>query len=143
MVTARIFHPAAECALAQENEMTTEESQTKPLVNCLQQELYEGKSGAPSASDTPASHSAEPVQPSGWWAFQFDPANPTQLTMLVTLTKEQTGSSSTQGQGDGCLNFYSSLLNVNEVQSLYQWLALQMSQQMAGSGQKAKARDTT
>lgn len=123
--------------------MTTEDSQTKPLVNCLQQELYEGKSGAPPASDTTSSQPAEPAQPSGWWAFQYDPANPTQMTMLVTLAKEQTESSTPEGGGDGCLAFYSSLLSVNEVQSLYQWLALQMGQQMAGSGKKTIAPDTT
>lgn len=122
--------------------MTTEDSQIKPLVNCLQQELYEGKIGAPPASDTTTSPPAEPAQPSGWWAFQYDPSNPTQMTMLVTLGKEQTVSSPPEGDADGCLAFYSSLLNVNEVQSLYQWLALQMGQQMAGSGKKTTAPDT-
>jgi hypothetical protein len=112
--------------------MTIEDSQTK-LINCLQQELYKGKSGAPPAG---GGDTATNEKPSGWWAFQYDPATPTQLTMLVTLTKEQTDPTESNPGTDGgdCLAFYSNRLSVDEVQSLYQWLALQMGQQMSNAG---------
>lgn len=95
--------------------MTDGDSNNTPLVNCLQQALYEGQSGAPTTAED---------KPSGWWALQHDPSKPTLLTMLVTLTSEQQGASSP--------TFYSSQLSADEMQSLYQWLALQMSQQPSG-----------
>lgn len=118
--------------------MTTDENNATPLVNCLQQALYQGQSGAAGAggsapptttgTEGAAPSTATALKTSGWWAFQYDPSNPTLLTMLVTLTTEQTE--------DGCLTFYSSQLSVDEVQSLYQWLALHMNQQKASSSSK-------
>ncbi|MEJ2694574.1 MAG: hypothetical protein P8166_16500 [Candidatus Thiodiazotropha sp.] len=98
--------------------MTTEQNNSTSLVNCLQQTLYPGKSGDSTAEATS----------SGWWTFQYDPSNPTLLTMLVTLTTKPTG--------DDCLTYYSSQLNTDDVKSLYQWLALQLNQQKADSGKK-------
>jgi len=100
--------------------MTTEQNNSTSLVNCLQQTLYPGKSGDSTAQATTTS-TPEETTTSGWWTFQYDPTNPTRLTMLVTLTSKPTG--------DDCLNYYSSRLNTDDVKSLYQWLALQMNQQ--------------
>jgi hypothetical protein len=105
--------------------MTTVAGNTTPLVNCIQQALYPGESGAPTQEGTDATTTDKPKS-SGWWALQYNPSNPTQLTMLVTLTAEQTDAASPV--------FYSSQLSADEAQSLYQWLALQMSQQKTDSG---------
>ncbi|MGD8908701.1 MAG: hypothetical protein PVF13_05965 [Chromatiales bacterium] len=110
--------------------MTTPELNNNPLVNCLQQALYPGKSGAPPANSTggtegAASSSADDSEPSGWWSFQQDPSEPAQLTMLVSLITNQAGQTNPA--------YYSSRLSMSEMQSLYQWLALQMNQPKADS----------
>ena len=110
----------------------TEEKSANPLVSCLQQDLYEGKTGD---STTEEGNQSGP-QPSGWWAFEYDPSEPTQMTMLVTLEAAQGSASKQDEEAGNCLSYYSSRLSVAEVQSLYQWLALQMGQQMAASGKK-------
>lgn len=112
--------------------MTNEKSDTNPLTNSLQQLLYQGQSGAPAPAETTTSEeTTTPAEPkaAGWWALQADPSNSTSLTMLITLDTAQTQ--------EGSLSFYSSRLSVDDVQSLYQWLALQMSRQTADSGKKA------
>lgn len=110
----------------------TEEKSANPLVNCLQQDLYEGKTG----NSTTEEATQNDPQRSGWWTFQYDPSMPTQMTMLVTLEAAQTSANKQDGEAGDCLSYYSSQLSVAEVQSLYQWLALQMGQQMAASGKK-------
>jgi hypothetical protein len=119
------FHPTA---AAQENLMTTPERHNNPLVNCLQQALYPGKSGAPPADSTGGtegadSATADDAEPSGWWSIQQDPSHPAQLTMQVTLITEQAGQSKPA--------YFNSRLSMSEMQSLYQWLALQMNQPKA------------
>jgi len=105
--------------------MTNEKSDTNQLTNSLQQVLYPGQSGASVSS---ATGTTEEPKAAGWWALQADPSNPTLLTMLITLNTVQTQ--------DGSLSFYSSRLSADDVQSLYQWLALQMSRKQGDSGKK-------
>jgi hypothetical protein len=116
--------------------MTTSQLTSNPMVNCLQQDLYPGKRGAPPAdsTDKTGNNNTEPndSKSSGYWSFQKDPSDPAQLTMLVTLITEQ----SEQGNP----TYYSSRLNMSEMQSLYQWLAMQMNQPKADSGKKQSSK---
>jgi hypothetical protein len=119
--------------------MTTEAQKTNPLVNRLQQDLYSGTEG-----DATAGEGAEQAPaPCGSWAFQYDPAEPNRMTMLVTLEATQTPPQTSNGSAPGCLSFYSSRLAVADVSSLYQWLALQMGKQMAASSKKSSAKGDT
>lgn len=93
----------------------SEDTPANPLVVNIQQSLYPGTSGGPAEPGGAAN---------GWWSFQFDPSSPKDMKMVVSLP----------GQGNtSSLSVYSSMMSVDEVQALYQWLATHMASMTSAS----------